>query len=369
MMLQRQFDRWLFEEYRTDPDSLGLYRIIYASYLLLVGLPWGLWVRDLPQASFNPPVSIAALFTDYPSFWVMLALNVVAVVAAAALLIGWRTVASSLTVAGVLLLIHGFSYADGKIDQIVVLVLIPLTLAYSGWGRSFSVGGRDEPPAANQAWLLALLALLTGFALFTAGMAKMTGGWLAPGSLGTRWHLLWNYYSVGRETLAGAWALDHLPHWGWKALDWSVSIWEAGFVLTVFRRTWCRIACAFGAFFHLGVWMLFSIIVAENLITYAAFVSWAFVLPSAASWLRTTSRQWSPGTRLALCAIPFVVGTFELIWFDSPAVEQLHQIVRLAVLFTAPVVAVVYLLSLVRPQSRYGMSPGNSAATSAAQPR
>jgi hypothetical protein len=117
----------------------------------------------------------------------------------------------------------------------------------------------------------------------------------------------------------------------------------------VFRRTWCRVACALGAFFHLGVWMQFSIIVAENLITYASFVCWASALPRATSWLRNKGRQYSPGTRLALCAIPFVVGTFELIWFDSLAVEQLHQTVRLVVLFTAPVVAAVYLLSLLRP--------------------
>jgi len=224
-----------------------LFACLAASYVLLVDLPWGLWVSNLPQASFNPPVSIAALFTDYPPFWVMFALNAVAVAAAAALLIGWRTVASSLTLALMLMLLHGFSFGDGKIDQITVIVLIPLTLAYSGWGRAFSIENRNEPPSADQPWLLALLALLTGFALFTAGIGKISGGWLKSDSLGTRWHLLWNYYSVGRETLVGSWALQNLPRWGWKAMDWSVAVWEAGFVLTVFRRTWCRVACAFGA--------------------------------------------------------------------------------------------------------------------------
>jgi hypothetical protein len=356
MTLLTQIDRWLFEEYRADPDSLALYRIIYASYVLLVGLPWGLWVRDLPQASFNPPVSIAALFTDYPPFWVMLVLNAVALAAAAALLIGWRTVASSLTLAITLMLIHGFSFGDGKIDQIAVLVLIPLTLAYSGWGRAFSIENRDEPPAEDQPWLLALLALLTGFALFTAGIGKISGGWLKSGSLGTRWHLLWNYYSVGRETLIGSWALQYLPRLGWKAMDWSVAVWEAGFVLTVFRRTSCRVACAFGAFFHLGVWMLFDIIVAENLIAYAAFVSWACLWPPATAWLRNRTLQPVRGSRLALCAVPFAIAVLELIWFDSPAIERLHQIVRLAVLLLSPVLGAAYLLSLLRPNHDLAMN-------------
>lgn len=349
MTLLEHIDRWLFEEYRTDPESLGIYRIIYASYLLLVGLPWGLWVRNLPQASFNPPVSIAALFTDYPPFWVMAALNVVALVAASALLVGYRTVAASLTVAVTLMLIHGFSFADGKIDQIIVLVLIPLVLAYSGWGRAFSIERRDDRPWPNQPWLLALLALLTGCALFTAGIGKISGGWLNPSSLGTRWHLLWNYYSVGRETLAGSWALEHLPHWGWKGMDWTVAAWEAGFVLTVFRRTWCRVACAFGVFFHLGVWMLFNIVVAENLIAYAAFVSWAFVCPPVTAWLRQTASRLGRRTQLALCAIPFALAAVALIGFDSLALERLHEIGRLSVLFAGPVFAAPYLLSLLRP--------------------
>lgn len=355
MTLRRQIDRWLFEEYRADPDSLALYRIIYASYVLVVDLPWGLWVRDLPQASFNPPVSIAALFTDYPPFWVMLALNAVAIVAAAALLIGWRTVASSLTLALMLLLLHGFSFADGKIDQIAVIVLIPLTLAYSGWGGALSIENRNQPPSANQPWLLALLALLTGFALFTAGLGKVSGGWLKPASLGTRWHLLWNYYSVGRETLAGSWALQHLPRWGWKAMDWSVAVWEAGFVLTVFRRRWCRVACAFGAFFHLGVWMLFDITVAENLIAYGAFVSWASVWPPATAWLRNRAHQPWRGARRAVYAVPFAIGLLELIWFDSPALEHLHGTGRLVVLFAASMLSAVYLLSLLRPANHLAM--------------
>ena len=61
---------------------------------------------------------------------------------ACTLMIGWHTVASSFAVAIGLILNQTFSYADGKIDQNFIMVLIPLTLAYSGWGNSFSVDAR-----------------------------------------------------------------------------------------------------------------------------------------------------------------------------------------------------------------------------------
>jgi hypothetical protein len=135
----------------------------------------------------------------------------------------------------------------------------------------------------------------------------------------------------------------------------SVTVWEAGFVLTVFRRTWCRVACAFGAFFHLGVWMLFDITVAENLIAYAAFVSWACVWPPATAWLRNRAHHPLRGARRAVCAVPFAIGLSELIWFDSPALEHLHGNGRLVVLFAASVVAAVYLLSWLRPANHLAM--------------
>ena len=73
--LQSFADGWLFAEYRTDPESLGLYRILFGSYVLLQLLPDALWLPNLPPPSFSPPVSIAALFRDYPPYWVIFVLN------------------------------------------------------------------------------------------------------------------------------------------------------------------------------------------------------------------------------------------------------------------------------------------------------
>jgi hypothetical protein len=253
--LIRRVDHWLFEEYRTSLENLAIFRVLFASYVLLGGLPAALWVRDLPQAAFAPPASLAAFFYDYPPYWVMVGLNAVTILCTCSLLIAWRTVMSSLGVALGSVLMRSFAYADGKIDNDIMVVLVPLTLAFSGWGHRFSVDttrstSNDALSQRRQPWLLALLALFIGLGFLSAGMAKARGGWLSTHTLATRWQLLYNVYSAGgRDDASGAWSLATFPAWVWKSMDLTTVAWECTFVLAAVRRTAFRVYAAVGAFF------------------------------------------------------------------------------------------------------------------------
>jgi len=306
--LRRFTDRWLFEEYQTDPESLGLFRILFCSYALVAELPHGLWA--LPSAAFSAPVSIAALFAQPAPYALILALNVATIVCGCCLLIGLWTVASSYGLAIGMMSVNSFSFADGKIDE-GLLMFVALLMAHSGWGAAYSLDSRRRGAATpqrspHQSWLMAVLALVIGCALFTAGSAKARGGWLRTDSFGTRYHLFWDYYVFGRQMPLAGWAFRNLPRWAWKCADWSTVLWESAFVLSVFRRSWCRLACAFGAFFHFGVWLLFDIEISSNLIAYGAFVSWACVWPAATAALDGWLRTISGATRVLLCTLPFV---------------------------------------------------------------
>src|SRR4051812_22676040 len=112
-MLRRHIDRWLFEEYRTDVLSLALFRIFFASFVLVVELPSALWT--LPQAAFSPPVSVAAFLTGFPPHGLIVALNAATMICACLLLIGLRTVVASFGVSIGLMLVETFRFADGKI--------------------------------------------------------------------------------------------------------------------------------------------------------------------------------------------------------------------------------------------------------------
>jgi hypothetical protein len=326
--LRQRIDRWLFEEYRTDAASLGFFRIFFGCYLVLRTLPLGYWIRELPPTSFCPPVSVAAFFQHYPSHWVIVALNAATALSACMLVLGMNTVFSSIGVAVGLVSIETFCYADGKIDHRILEVITPLALAFSGWGTAFSIDAKRGPEearrfSANHSVSLAILAMLIGFALFTAGFAKVHGGWLSPNVLATRWQLMPNYYLVGRKVGAASWALENLPPSLWKCMDWSTVLWEAGFILTVIRRTWCRLACAFGALFHFGAWQLFDIEFDVNEMAYSALVSWAFVSKGATDRVRRFAEGLSLRARHILCAVPFATAAMSVFFLGSPPNDAL----------------------------------------------
>jgi hypothetical protein len=350
--LQLTVDRWLFAEYRTDPQSLGLYRILFGVYMLLQLLPDGLWLGNLPPPSFSPPVSIAALFNRYPPYWVMFVLNAATLSCLSALIIGWNTVLASLGTAVGFVLVESFAFADGKIDHSIFGAIIPLTLAFSGWGAAFSVDSRRGDFEArrfstNHPWLLAILAMLLGFALLTAGMAKVHGGWLRSDTLGARWNILLNYYVLGRRLSVAFWAMQHFPPWLWKFLDFTTVLWEVGFIFTVPRRTWCRLACAMGTFFHFGVWWLFGIPFHPADMTYAAFVGWAVIWPAATARFDGFLLGTNWHAKLLMCATPFGVSVISLLAFGSTPSLALHLPVPEIIMLVSPIFGAAYLVRLL----------------------
>jgi hypothetical protein len=348
--LIQRLDHWLFEEYRTSLENLAIFRVLFASYVLLGGLPAALWERDLPQAAFAPSVSLAAFFHDYPPYWVMVGLNALTILCTCCLLIGWRTVMSSLGVALGSVLIRSFAYADGKIDNDIMVVLVPLTLAFSGWGQRFSVDAtrstsNDALAERRQPWLLALLALFIGLGFLSAGMAKARGGWLSTHALATRWHLLYNVYSAGRDDASGVWALAKFPAWVWKSMDFATVAWECTFVLAAARRTVFRVYCAIGAFFHLGVWLIFGITFAVNAVAYAAFVSYSGLWPKNPAYAEhARAKRWF---FTMLCTTPFAVGTAKLFILGASTDEWLASFVERPILVVAAFVATGYLVTMV----------------------
>jgi hypothetical protein len=348
-MFRKAIDRWLFDEYRTDAESLALFRILFAGYVLVAELPVALWRP--PSAAFSPPVSVAAFFTDYPSHGLIVALNAAVMLCACCLMIGFYTEASAVGLGLGGMLVNSFGFADGKIDE-GLLVWVALVLAFSGWGSHFSVDQLRQrnrlDSSRHQAWLLATLAMLIGFALFTAGSAKMHGGWLNPRALGTRYHLFWDYFVFGRRTALAGWAFHSLPHWAWKCADWSTVCWEFGFVFTVFRRAWFRVWCAIGALFHFGVWQLFDIEISSNLIAYGAVVSWAGLWPSATERLRVLLQNSHQATRALLCAAPFVFATCSLLTFSPDFRVAISLAIAKVMLVSGLIFAIGYLTTSVR---------------------
>lgn len=268
-------DSWLFAGFPTRLADLAIFRILYALYLLCQ-LPRGEWLRDAPQAFFSPPLGLAALGRGLPAYHWIVALNIAVVLSAAALLIGWRTRLASLAAGCGFMLLNSWCYAFGKINHDIFVVVIPLVLAFSGWGNAFSIDARKKGLASlddqSGSWAVALCCFAIGVAMFTAGFAKLTSGWLDPGLLCTYGHLISLHFINGRHTWLEKIMLEVDVPFLWKLLDWFVVMLETGFLAAIWNRRLFVTFCALAAFFHLGVWLLFDIPFGSNLVGYGVIV-------------------------------------------------------------------------------------------------
>lgn len=355
-------DRWIFHGYPARVGDLAVIRVLYASYMILGRFPRALWVLDSPTAFFAPPPGPAAMFTDWPSDGVILGLNWAYLLALIALLVGWKTPVASLASGLGFLALGCWSYASAKINHDVLLGVLPLALAASGWGRWWSLDARgpgSSPGEPGRGWCLSLLALMIGAAMATAGWAKLSTGWLDPTTHATYGYLTQFYARGGGGPLAEL-ALTSRPEWLHELADWAAVSLELGFLAAAFWRPAFRWCLGLAMVFHLGNWLLFDIPFGSNVVAYGAFVPWSRLVPSR--WL---SRAPRPSTLGAVGLLALGYGAWmmlaepTLLWSSranssSPALER-------AIILIGTAIAVLFLArSLGRPVSPAGEGPGRS---------
>jgi hypothetical protein len=275
--------RWL-ARFNETPQTLACVRIVYAAFALFLLEPGKRFaaVAGLPSGLFLPPpgparwVADALGLTGFPSLEFFQILDTGLTAALLLLLVGYRTRWVSWGVTLLLLVGSGLFYSSGKINHDLLFSLLPAALAGSGWGNCYSLDtfeGRSEP---HRPWLLALVAALLGFAMFSAGVQKLE--WLHPARVAAQGHLLRHVAVYGRSDGLGPWALAHVPAAAWKLADIAVVVFEVGFLPAAFAlrsvRRWVLLALVF----HTWVVLTLNISFWQNYAVYAAFVPWSGVL-------------------------------------------------------------------------------------------
>src|SRR5262245_52942403 len=236
-------DRFLFEEYKYSTADLGIYRILYATCMLILYLPQFLWIPSFPNSFFNPPFGITLFFSGFPSARFFYILNVCLTWALCALLVGYRTKLASVSLACLLLIGNSWGYSFGKISNDICLVLIPLVLQFTGWGDSFSLDARRTKPVhpSNNRWPLALLAVLIGFAMLTAAVAKASTGWLDVKSHAVLGHIQRQRFVEGQSTWVTA-QISRVKSGGvWEFADYATVLLEGSFIFAAVRSRAFRI--------------------------------------------------------------------------------------------------------------------------------
>lgn len=279
--LINKLDYFIFESFQIKTEYLGLYRILYCLLtFLFYGIPNFTWIDDdLNYMFFPPQVSIANLFSGVPDRLIFTSLNVIIVILYFMLLFGWHTKRVSILLFLSLLFCYSFSYSFGKIDHTILWLIIPLIMAFSGWGNAFSLDAAQNRKSEENAWAISLMALLLGFAMFTASVPKIMGGWLSLNSLATKSHLIFNHFYWQRSPLLLDEALKIKSDFFWEIQDYLTIIFEFGFLIAIINPLAFRVFVIAAVIFHISVFLTFDITFVTNLLTYLLFINWAIFNP------------------------------------------------------------------------------------------
>lgn len=274
MTLTGSFDSWV-ERGPFTPEDLGIYRIIYAVSALMIA-PDIAWLGQYPDFMFRPPTGPIQFLSGFPSPAALIGLEIVRSLALVMLAFGlWTRFASFATVV-MLVVTYGITYSLGKVDHTILLVLVPLVLAFADWGGRFSIdalrGGRR--PCCQQQWPLRLLGLLIGWGFFTAALTKLTTGWLSFDSQAARGYFVLGFVTQGRTEWLANWVAAHDYRLAWKLADWLTVAFELAILPALPWWRAFRTTLAVATLFHLGVCLTMNITFSHAVIAYGAFVSW-----------------------------------------------------------------------------------------------
>ena len=275
-------DRIIFKSFNLSKESLGIYRIFYCLYLLIMGVPTFLWINNFPSIFFNPPfISLASLFSEFPPYWFLMFLSLSACLLVILLLFGYKTRSVSLLLAFTILIGKSFSYSFGKINHDFLIWLIPLAMAFSNWGEAYSFDSKKINLHKNNEernWPITLLALALCLAMFSAGLPKIWGGWLNLSSHAVKAHLLNSYYENGRQSLLAPFFLKLDSPFIWEFFDYAAITLEVTFLFAFIRPNLFRAYVFFAIIFHVLNFLMLNIAFNPNCILYLLFIDWNMVL-------------------------------------------------------------------------------------------
>jgi len=277
-MKSNSFSKWIFNSYNPTVEGLALFRIFAALLFLFFLLPGASYYSDLasfPDDFFSPPPGPMMLVDSFPPAWFFYTVHVLLIASWLGILVGYKSRVSSLMAGVFMLILLGFIFSIGKVNHQMLLVLLPVIMAFSNWGDAYSIDARRaEPPSQAEGWPLVLLALFIGFMMFTAGFPKILGGWLNGDTLATKGHLLNQYFVRGRTELLSGYMVEMNIPWVWSLLDWATVIFETGFLIAVMRAGWTRLFVCFAVLFHFSTMLTLNIAFLVNFPAYAAFLPW-----------------------------------------------------------------------------------------------
>ncbi|MEL7424698.1 MAG: hypothetical protein AAFN81_17045 [Bacteroidota bacterium] len=272
----RQFRSTLLRQYRTTDDSLAVFRIAYALFwLYLLGVPYLAWLSGNPDFVLIPKPFLSWLLSSPPNPLLLHVLTFTTFGALTALLLGWRTYWASGMTTVLLLITQALTFSFGKIDHTIITVLVPFLLRNTGWGNCYSLDGpvAESIPQQNGNALLEL-AIILGFAYWTAGVVKVFGGWLNQDLVAV--YAYCTSFLARGDVFFNAYLVRYLPlqeyFLFWKSLDVLTVVFECGFLLAVWHRACLHWYIPLALLFHLAIGAMLGITFWIHGLVFLAFL-------------------------------------------------------------------------------------------------
>ena len=270
-LLLNKFDRWIHQSYPISPEQLGLYRMVYACFILfLIGTPKVAWLANMHPGMFHPPhPSIASLaFKSFPPAAVLHTLDVLMILLAFAILVGWKTRSASILFTLTVIFAKSFEYSLGKINHDLIVYTVPFVLAFANWGAAYSFDARRSTKKTIAAWPITLMAVLLCFCIFTAGYPKLLAGWLNTDTLAVKGKLFTHYFVQGRQDLLAGFFIGLQSPLFWEFNDWAAVLLELAFLPAIICARSLRSLIAVMLVFHTMVLLMLNIVFVPLYIVY-----------------------------------------------------------------------------------------------------
>ncbi|ASK30740.1 hypothetical protein CEY12_11705 [Chryseobacterium sp. T16E-39] len=264
----------LFTSYDPSYEFLAFYRIFFSLFLLWMGISNANWVSHIPNSAMQPPISILS-FTDFvPPAWFFTGCYYSMYLCLLLILIGFKPRIFAISYVVIYLVTSNYAFSFGKIDHTFVYSLPIIVMAFSPWNTTFSFfpEPQKETDVLSKSWPMFLLSMFLGFGIFTAGLAKILGGWLNTDMQSTQVFFYQYRYGVGWHDLMSD-VFDKInSQFFWEFLDYSTVLFESIFILAFLKPRFFRLMIWITLFFHLNVLLMFNIAFTYAIGFYALFI-------------------------------------------------------------------------------------------------
>lgn len=263
-----------FTSYNPSDEFLAFYRIFFSLYLLWMGISNDSWVYSIPNSAMHPPISILSFTDNVPPEWFFIGCYYSMYLCLLLILIGLKPRIFAILYMVVYIVSSNYAFSFGKINHTFVYALPIIIMAFSPWNMTYSFfpEPKRETDILSKSWPMFLLSMLLGFGIFTAGLAKILGGWLNTDIQSTQVFFYQYRYGIGWDDLMSDTYDKINSQFFWEFLDYCTVFFETIFLVAFLKPKFFRLMILVTLFFHLNVLLMFNISFTYSIGFYALFI-------------------------------------------------------------------------------------------------